>query len=595
MKKLKKIFFLTVLFIILINHSFNIYVKAATEAPSETELFAKSAVLLDGDSGRVLYNKDGNTPMPMASTTKIMTLIVVLENAKLSDTVTVSKNAARQPKVHLGMREKQQFKLEDLCYSLMLESHNDSAVALAEHVGGSVEKFAAMMNEKARDIGCTNTYYITPILRISDNSNITPSTLDSMNLILQEVPQEIVLRGIGDVKDELDLTRGEYIQRIGEATFDGSSDENWVIVTSTTSVNEVTTLIGIYGLNDAKPENTNESTAVANNMVANNYAIENIFGAKHTTEGCTLHVDNSLNRGHLMVRTKMLLTNAQQWEDYLQTNPLVVQYELKTPIIHKVNLTNTKVIQSYATETHYETITPSDSLIPNITIPSTLNYDVAIKPSTEYTIRANTSDNLTVDLGGATGTLSNGKVTLTTPATLTHNEVKFSGTGKVKELMVVEGNEIKDNVPFFNGMKDVQMGGIKLVNIARGATCNDLVTANANKTQFTYTGNGSGWGYIWFDTSLFKPNTKYTLYVKAKDKAGNESAVVSRNFDVDLAAPLIEVSLSSGTKATTEYFGSTFNLVGTITDSNGDRLSTIDLTNVHAGALTQYTSETKIL
>ena len=92
--------------------------------------------------------------------------------------------------------------------------------------------------------------------------------------------------------------------------------------------------------------------------------------------------------------------------------------------------------------------------------------NVAIKPSTEYTIRANTSDNLTVDLGGTTGTLSNGKVTLTTPATLTHNEVKFSGTGKVKELMVVEGNEIKDNVPFFNGMKDVQMGGIKLVNIA---------------------------------------------------------------------------------------------------------------------------------
>ncbi len=162
MKKLKKIFVLTVLSIILINHSFSNYVKAATEAPKETELFAKSAVLLDGDSGRVLYNKDGNTSMPMASTTKIMTLIVVLENAELSDVVTVSKNAAGQPKVHLGMRENQQFLLEDLCYSLMLESHNDSAVALAEHVGGSVEGFAAMMNEKARDLGCTNTYYITP-------------------------------------------------------------------------------------------------------------------------------------------------------------------------------------------------------------------------------------------------------------------------------------------------------------------------------------------------------------------------------------------------------------------------------------------------
>ena len=161
-KTKKKIFVLTVLSIILINHSFSIYVKAATEAPKETELFAKSAVLLDGDSGRVLYNKDGNTPMPMASTTKIMTLIVVLENAELSDVVTVSKKAAGQPKVHLGMQEKQQFLLEDLCYSLMLESHNDSAVALAEHAGGSVEGFAAMMNEKARDLGCTNTYYITP-------------------------------------------------------------------------------------------------------------------------------------------------------------------------------------------------------------------------------------------------------------------------------------------------------------------------------------------------------------------------------------------------------------------------------------------------
>lgn len=138
------------------------YAKEKTKEPKQTELYAKSAVLLEADSGRVLYEKEGNIPMPMASTTKIMTLIVVLENADLNDTVTVTKNAAKQPKVHLGMREKQQFKLSDLCYSLMLESHNDSAVALAEHVGGSVEGFAKMMNAKARDIGCTNTYFITP-------------------------------------------------------------------------------------------------------------------------------------------------------------------------------------------------------------------------------------------------------------------------------------------------------------------------------------------------------------------------------------------------------------------------------------------------
>ena len=161
-KKRNKILILTFLIIFLINQFLCISAEAVTEVPEPSELFAKSAVLLDGDSGRVLYSKEGNVPMPMASTTKIMTLIVVLENAKLGDTVIVSKNAARQPKVHLGMREGQKFKLEDLCYSLMLESHNDSAVALAEHIGGSVEKFVSMMNEKARDIGCTNTYYITP-------------------------------------------------------------------------------------------------------------------------------------------------------------------------------------------------------------------------------------------------------------------------------------------------------------------------------------------------------------------------------------------------------------------------------------------------
>ena len=80
--------------------------------------------------------------------------------------------------------------------------------------------------------------------------------------------------------------------------------------------------------------------------------------------------------------------------------------------------------------------------------------------------------------------------------------------------MVVEGSEIKDNVPFFNGMKNVQMGGIKLVNIARGAVVNSLVSSNANGTQYTYTSNGStSWGDLTFDKALLKPNTVYTVYM----------------------------------------------------------------------------------
>lgn len=126
------------------------------------QLYARSAVLMDADSGRVLFGKNEDEPMPMASTTKIMTCIVTLENGNPEDVVTASAFAARQPKVHLGMREGQKFRLKDLLYSLMLESHNDSAVAIAEHIGGSVEGFAALMNQKAKDIGCHETYFITP-------------------------------------------------------------------------------------------------------------------------------------------------------------------------------------------------------------------------------------------------------------------------------------------------------------------------------------------------------------------------------------------------------------------------------------------------
>ena len=125
-------------------------------------LYALSAVLMDADSGRILYEKDGETPRPNASTTKVLTCILALENCNGDDYVQISSSAASQPQVKLGLREGEQYYLEDLLYSLLLQSHNDSAVAIAEHVGGSVKKFSDMMNAKAREIGCTDTHFITP-------------------------------------------------------------------------------------------------------------------------------------------------------------------------------------------------------------------------------------------------------------------------------------------------------------------------------------------------------------------------------------------------------------------------------------------------
>lgn len=132
-------------------------------APGEpSNLYAQSACLMDAGSGRVLFEKNADKEMPMASTTKIMTLIVTLENADLEDVVTVSSLAARQPDVQLNIREGEKYYLKDLVYSLMLESHNDVAVAIAEHVGGSVEGFAALMNKKAEELGCVHTHFVTP-------------------------------------------------------------------------------------------------------------------------------------------------------------------------------------------------------------------------------------------------------------------------------------------------------------------------------------------------------------------------------------------------------------------------------------------------
>ena len=125
-------------------------------------IHALSAVLLDGDSGRVLYEKEGECKRANASTTKIMTCILALENGKEDDIVTVSAYAASMPNVQLNIEEGEQYYLKDLLYSLMLESHNDSAVAIAEHIGGSVEGFSALMNEKAKELGCSNTCFLTP-------------------------------------------------------------------------------------------------------------------------------------------------------------------------------------------------------------------------------------------------------------------------------------------------------------------------------------------------------------------------------------------------------------------------------------------------
>ena len=135
---------------------------AAFAASTAPDTSAQAAVLMEAGTYRVLYEKNPHKQLPMASTTKIMTAILAIENGDLDSIVTVSENASGIEGSSIWLEVGEQIKLEDMLYGLMLSSGNDAAVAVAEHIGGSVEEFVRMMNEKAEEIGAHNTHFVNP-------------------------------------------------------------------------------------------------------------------------------------------------------------------------------------------------------------------------------------------------------------------------------------------------------------------------------------------------------------------------------------------------------------------------------------------------
>ncbi|MET3696165.1 D-alanyl-D-alanine carboxypeptidase [Bacillus oleivorans] len=154
MHKIKKVVLLLFCFILLMN-VFAIEAKALSVS-------AYSAILIDQDTGRVLYEKRAHEKRRIASITKIMTAILAIESGKLNETVTVSERAVRTEGSSLYLKTGEKIKLQDLVYGLMLRSGNDAAVAIAEHVGGSLEGFVYLMNQKAMELGMRNTHFANP-------------------------------------------------------------------------------------------------------------------------------------------------------------------------------------------------------------------------------------------------------------------------------------------------------------------------------------------------------------------------------------------------------------------------------------------------
>lgn len=137
-------------------------INTSSEITTEPTINSRAAIVYDRLSGTILYGKNENEKRKMASTTKIMTAIVVIEKSNLDDIVLVSSKAASTGGSRLGLHTNDKISVLNLLYGLLLCSGNDAAVALAEYVGGSVDGFADLMNTKASELNLTSTHFVTP-------------------------------------------------------------------------------------------------------------------------------------------------------------------------------------------------------------------------------------------------------------------------------------------------------------------------------------------------------------------------------------------------------------------------------------------------
>lgn len=136
--------------------------ETSSNSSNEPVTNSKNIVVIDRKTLNILYEKNAYNKVPMASTTKIMTCIIALENSKTNEIVTVSSKAASVTGSTLGLITDMKISMRDLLYGLMLRSGNDCAVAIAEHISGSIENFSILMNKKAKELGLTNTNFVTP-------------------------------------------------------------------------------------------------------------------------------------------------------------------------------------------------------------------------------------------------------------------------------------------------------------------------------------------------------------------------------------------------------------------------------------------------
>ncbi|MFT3951070.1 MAG: D-alanyl-D-alanine carboxypeptidase family protein [Oscillospiraceae bacterium] len=177
-------------------YAFTSIEAVAASAPVKVpSVSAKGAILIDAASGRVVFDQNAGERLPMASTTKIMTTLLCLESGGLEDYFTVDSNAIKVEGSSMGLQAGDRVTKRILCYGMMLPSGNDAANATAVRVGGSIESFVSMMNEKAQTLGLTDTHFVTPS-GLDDYTDAHYSTARDMAMLTRTAMQNDEFRKI---------------------------------------------------------------------------------------------------------------------------------------------------------------------------------------------------------------------------------------------------------------------------------------------------------------------------------------------------------------------------------------------------------------
>ena len=351
---------------------------------------------------------------------------------------------------------------------------------------------------------------------------------------------EVILRKIGDVEDTLDLTTGEWVQRIGEVVLDGSDDEIWY----PSGLNQ--NLIDAGHKNIVFYYNQQNNGTIPNLKIMPYDSMGNIICDKlqsviHKDQLDTSSKDcSSICGGSTATEIRIAIpvenSTAQQdsatCKEWLKANPIRVQYELATPKIHKVNLSRPN-LQVYDDITHVHTKCLDGTLIPNIYLPAEVSYPVGVESETVYNVCVNhevsSSNPLVCNVGGSTFTVTQPRTLITVPQGT--KTISFSGKDNViSDVMMIKNSSLLTrDLPHFNGVSSVQLGktitNLCNTNAFKAGNSNSTLTWNKDYVHVNVSNTTGSCVFTFELTKQLENGKKYFVY--AKNNLGGTADVAS--------------------------------------------------------------------